>query len=507
MSLETHRLLSSHWCRCFIARLDWSHQWVLSGASSSRRRTCWASGAIGAQTAGGSIHGPCARDPRCSVHGLHARSRDADSWSVAPNRLCGIQDPWVCALSMFFLLFGFPMRIHHLGNLWEPPNYRDLYEYVLSFWMFFFWGGITSNPRISWFMIGFALGFYWMVYVATPQADAAAQLQLALSLSCHAGVLLALFPQAGCYIIGAGATALAIHLVHESTLAANGANSLAIHVVHARSDVAHASSWLAVLDVAGGALGGYLCNRFRKPALDFVFSLAGSAVMVLMMHWWLNEAFHWCFGPDDSNSSPFQYWLALWSLGGPWNSVVRWWFSFSWLVFFYLGQRLRQRLDITEAERQHRRMQEQLRRAPNDCDRMPWNGSSHGRDGRGPQLPLPATMGSESRPPEEEDFGMYLLPEDLETMKRSKSIPCFTPESRPKIIPLRQTTSLPEPSAPPAPGSTRKPPARRVTLAGRPKWRWPGRVAEAQFPEFPSDFTWKILKHRSCLRIQREKKI
>lgn len=287
--------------------------------------------------------------------------------------------------------------------------------------------------RISWFIMGFALGFYWMVYVATPQADAAAQLQLALSLSCHAGVLLALFPQAGCYIIGAGATALAIHLVHESTLAANGANSLAIHVVHARSDVAHASSWLAVLDVAGGALGGYLCNRFRKPALDFVFSLAGSAVMVLMMHWWLNEAFHWCFGPDDSNSSPFQYWLALWSLGGPWNSVVRWWFSFSWLVFFYLGQRLRQRLDITEAERQHRRMQEQLRRAPNDCDRMPWNGSSHGRDGRGPQLPLPATMGSESRPPEEEDFGMYLLPEDLETMKRSKSIPCFTPESRPKI--------------------------------------------------------------------------
>lgn len=323
--------------------------------------------------------------------------------------------------------------------------------------------------RISWFIMGFALGFYWMVYVATPQADAAAQLQLALSLSCHAGVLLALFPQAGCYIIGAGATALAIHLVHESTLAANGANSLAIHVVHARSDVAHASSWLAVLDVAGGALGGYLCNRFRKPALDFVFSLAGSAVMVLMMHWWLNEAFHWCFGPDDSNSSPFQYWLALWSLGGPWNSVVRWWFSFSWLVFFYLGQRLRQRLDITEAERQHRRMQEQLRRAPNDCDRMPWNGSSHGRDGRGLQLPLPATMGSESRPPEEEDFGMYLLPEDLETMKRSKSIPCFTPESRPKIIPLRQTTSLPEPSAPPAPGSTRKPPARRVTLAGRPK--------------------------------------
>lgn len=323
--------------------------------------------------------------------------------------------------------------------------------------------------RISWFIMGFALGFYWMVYVATPQADAAAQLQLALSLSCHAGVLLALFPQAGCYIIGAGATALAIHLVHESTLAANGANSLAIHVVHARSDVAHASSWLAVLDVAGGALGGYLCNRFRKPALDFVFSLAGSAVMVLMMHWWLNEAFHWCFGPDDSNSSPFQYWLALWSLGGPWNSVVRWWFSFSWLVFFYLGQRLRQRLDITEAERQHRRMQEQLRRAPNDCDRMPWNGSSHGRDGRGLQLPLPATMGSESRPPEEEDFGMYLLPEDLETMKRSKSIPCFTPESRPKIIPLRQTTTLPEPSAPPAPGSTRKPPARRVTLAGRPK--------------------------------------
>lgn len=323
--------------------------------------------------------------------------------------------------------------------------------------------------RISWFIMGFALGFYWMVYVATPQADAAAQLQLALSLSCHAGVLLALFPQAGCYIIGAGATALAIHLVHESTLAANGANSLAIHVVHARGDVAHASSWLAVLDVAGGALGGYLCNRFRKPALDFVFSLAGSAVMVLMMHWWLNEAFHWCFGPDDSNSSPFQYWLALWSLGGPWNSVVRWWFSFSWLVFFYLGQRLRQRLDITEAERQHRRMQEQLRRAPNDCDRMPWNGSSHGRDGRGLQLPLPATMGSESRPPEEEDFGMYLLPEDLETMKRSKSIPCFTPESRPKIIPLRQTTSLPEPSAPPAPGSTRKPPARRVTLAGRPK--------------------------------------
>ena len=142
MSLETHRLLSSHWCRCFIARLDWSHQWVLSGASSSRRRTCWASGAIGAQTAGGSIHGPCARDPRCSVHGLHARSRDADSWSVAPNRLCGIQDPWVCALSMFFLLFGFPMRIHHLGNLWEPTI--GIYTNMFLVFGCFFLGGLLQ---------------------------------------------------------------------------------------------------------------------------------------------------------------------------------------------------------------------------------------------------------------------------------------------------------------------------------------------------------------------------
>ena len=266
---------------------------------------------------------------------------------------------------------------------------------------------LTDFPgrRVSWFIMGSALAFFGMVYVAMPQADVAAQLQLAISISCHSGVVLALFPEAGCYIIGAGATALAIHLVHEGTVDAK------IHAVHAQGE-------LAVVQLAAGVLGGYLCNRFRKPALDFVFSLAGSAVIVLMIHWWFNEAFHWCFSPNDFISSPLQYWTNIWSLNGSWNLAARWCFSSCWLVTFWFGQRLRQRLDITESQRQHRRMQEQLRRAPNDCDRMPWNPN------RASAPVLPDLEGQSLKPsaPEEEDFGMYLLPEDLESMKRSKSI-------------------------------------------------------------------------------------
>jgi len=305
---------------------------------------------------------------------------------------------------------------------------------------------LTDSPvhRISWFVMGCAMGFSWMVYVATPDAEVTTQLQLAVGISCHLGVLVMLFPGAGCYLIGAGASALAIQLVHAST-GASGASgaSAAIHMMHVQGGDLETIG-LTLLQVVAGILGGCLCSRFSKVSLDFIFSLAGSAVMVLITYWGLNEAFHWCFhSPDPNDSSPLQYWLALWSFPGtPWTLFHRWTFSFTWFVAFWLGQRFRQRLEISEAECLHHRFQEEIRRAPSDCDRVPWSR---------PQPLIPpgseshAAQSAPSRTtsPEEEDFGMYLLPEDLESMKRSRSIPCFTPESRPKakIVALRQSTS------------------------------------------------------------------
>eukprot|EP00438_Fugacium_kawagutii_P005814 Skav230517 [mRNA] locus=scaffold4943:90077:94678:+ [translate_table: standard] len=304
--------------------------------------------------------------------------------------------------------------------------------------------------RVPWFLLGFAMSFGWLVYGVE---NSAAQLQLAASISCHTGMLLALFPQAGCYIVGAAATSLAIRLVHASR--GLGTQSLVRLVPSARSashvmdDEAVWAAWICV----AGILGGYLCSRFQKPALDFIFALTGSAAMALMIHWWLNEAFHWCMRRPEpiGGSGPLHYWLALWSNGGPWDSFCRWCFSLSWLLVFWLGLRLRRRLEVSDAERLHRKMQDQLRKAPSDCDRMPWGRPNGAGPPGGPLLPVRQEDDLRPSAPEEEDFGM-----------RSKSVSCFSPAPRPKIVPLRQSTSLPTPATEP------RKPSRRVTLAGRP---------------------------------------
>lgn len=176
--------------------------------------------------------------------------------------------------------------------------------------------------RVPWFLLGFALSFGWLVYGVPPAENSHAQLQLAASISCHTGMLLALFPQAGCYIVGAAATALAIRLVHASrSLATHSFVRLSARSAHVIDDDAVWAAWLCV----AGILGGYLCSRFQKPALDFIFALIGSAAMALMIHWWLNEAFHWCLRRPEpiGGSGPLHYWLALWAKGGPWDSFCR----------------------------------------------------------------------------------------------------------------------------------------------------------------------------------------
>lgn len=241
------------------------------------------------------------------------------------------------------------------------------------------------------------------------------------------------------------------------------ASILSIHMMHATAGFT-VTAWLPWLEIALGILCGYWCSCFSKPALDFLSSMAGSGVMVLMLYWWMNDAFHWCLQMKDCDSAtPLEYWFSLWfTHGSLWDSITRLAFSISWCGVWWLGRRLRKWLEVTEEERFHHWFQDQIRQAPNDCDRVPrWPGAPDLGPALGKDLEA-QTVGAQNPHRQgdmDEDFGMYLLPEDLESMKRSKSIPCFTPKA--KIVPVRQGSLPVEPAS-----SASRP--RRLTLPARP---------------------------------------
>ena len=310
---------------------------------------------------------------------------------------------------------------------------------------------------LTWFIVGSSLSFACVVYVSTQlETEVAVEdvvsapmvpgLQFAVTISCHCGMVFALFPAAGCYILGASASILSIHMMHAT----------------AGFTV---TAWLPWLEIALGILCGYWCSCFSKPALDFLSSMAGSGVMVLMLYWWMNDAFHWCLQMKDCDSAtPLEYWFSLWfTHGSLWDSITRLAFSISWCGVWWLGRRLRKWLEVTEEERFHHWFQDQIRQAPNDCDRVPrWPGAPDlgpAFNGRDLEAQTVGAQNPRRQGDMEEDFGMYLLPEDLESMKRSKSIPCFTPKA--KIVPVRQGSLPVEPAS-----SASRP--RRLTLPARP---------------------------------------
>lgn len=188
--------------------------------------------------------------------------------------------------------------------------------------------------------------------------------------------------------------------------------------------------------------------------------------MALTLQWWLIDTLTLFLPESNDNTNEntktaLDHFFRLWS--GPiaseshlWDSITCWLFLIMWSAMFLLGGRVQRILQLTEGERLQERQwklqqwfQDQLRKAPRNCDRVPrWPGTQHRAEDDGDNGDhtdgRQVSGTSEDRDlREEEDFGMYLLPKDLESMKlkRAKSIPCFSTRSQ-TVIPLRQS-SLP----------------------------------------------------------------
>ena len=164
--------------------------------------------------------------------------------------------------------------------------------------------------------------------------------------------------------------------------------------------------------------------------MDLLSSLAGSGTMALMLYWSLYDLC--CRIAQEESSSPLGLLQRIVELQDAWDLSARLSFLLLWALIWLLGVRLRRALQRTERERFQGWFQEQLRRAPKDCALVPrWRRESK---------VVPLDVDCEKVPEvEEEDFGMYLLPRDLESMKlrRAQSIPCLNSH-----VPLRQA-SLP----------------------------------------------------------------
>ena len=219
---------------------------------------------------------------------------------------------------------------------------------------------------------------------------------------------------------------------------------------HFEHDEFHSLVWMSLF---AGIFGGYWCSCYKKMALDFLTAAGGSAVMALILHWWMLEIF-WSVmnhGRNDPHAwnlrTPQDHLSRLCSSQSVWDFVARWVFSILWLMVFYAGGRLRKLLQPTEEEEKERLcqwFQDQIRKAPEDCDRVPR------RPGHSTQTEQTEQTEQEhrdscrqvSQTSDEDDFGMYLLPKDLESMKlkRAKSIPCFNTSTH--VVPIRQA-SLP----------------------------------------------------------------
>lgn len=231
-----------------------------------------------------------------------------------------------------------------------------------------------------------------------------------------------MFPDAGSYILGV----LASHRL-RNCLWLSWAGLGVVHAGLPTLNLVH----LLTVDLVAGFLAGYFCSTRRRSAMDLLSSLAGSGTMALTLYWSLYDLC--CRIAQEESSSPLGLLQRIVEVQDAWDLSARLSFLLLWVLILLLGVKLRRALSRTERERFQGWFQEQLRRAPKDCALVPrWRREA-------PKL-VPVETGDVEKPEvEEEDFGMYLLPRDLESMKlrRAQSIPCLNSH-----VPLRQA-SLP----------------------------------------------------------------
>jgi len=232
----------------------------------------------------------------------------------------------------------------------------------------------------SWFVLGAAISLCWVLHPCTAPSLGSGHvrvqksLQFALAVACQGGAFFALFPEAAAYIVGSLASIMVQHIVQLT---------VALHVpneAHSVSGSSHidASWW----QLSAGLLGGCLCLRFPKPALHVLASMAGSAGLAFVAHWWLCLAWMLLRG-DVKHETPLEHVGRLLSRCDPpaCESTSRWIFLILWAFFLVGGLRLQRHFELSKEQQMSQWYQDQIRKAPADSDFVPhWPGQTPSPD-------------------------------------------------------------------------------------------------------------------------------
>ncbi|CAJ1357554.1 unnamed protein product [Effrenium voratum] len=278
---------------------------------------------------------------------------------------------------------------------------------------------LVESPKpcqaVSWFLLGAAISICWALHPTTAPSltlrhpDSETSMEFTLAVACHGGTFFALFPDAGSYIVGAFASIFTLHLTQFSSF-------------HAAPNATHSRTWL---DLFAGVLGGYVCSRYKKSSMGVLTAWAGSAALALSIHWWLCRTLLF-LGRRDAKlyDTPAEHWLALVSDQNC-CMAARYSFLMLWTALFVAARRIQTgTTKRTKKEEYNDWFQEQIRQAPQDCDKVPRMPGTEAAPALVPcLLDLPQESKSTiSLPEQKEDCGMYLLPEDP-VMRRSKTVP------------------------------------------------------------------------------------
>mmetsp|Transcript_111002 Transcript_111002/g.264856 ORF Transcript_111002/g.264856 Transcript_111002/m.264856 type:complete len:507 (-) Transcript_111002:151-1671(-) len=228
----------------------------------------------------------------------------------------------------------------------------------------------------SWFVLGAAISLCWVLHPCTAPSFGSGHvrvqksLQFALAVACQGGAFFALFPEAAAYIVGSLASVMVQHIVQLT---------VALHVPNEAQSVSGSShidaSWW---QLSAGLLGGCLCLRFPKPALHVLASMAGSAGLAFVAHWWLCLALMLLRG-DVKHEAPLEHVGRLLSRCDPpaCESTSRWIFLILWAFFLVGGLRLQRHFELSKEQQLSQWYQDQIRKAPSDSNFVPhWPGQT-----------------------------------------------------------------------------------------------------------------------------------
>jgi len=291
------------------------------------------------------------------------------------------------------------------------------------------WGGslLTESARplqvAAWFAVGALISMCWALHPATAPSfelghvRVQKSIQFVLAVACHGGTFFALFPEAATYVLGAFASVIAQHIV-KVTVTLHTPNE-----AHPRSGNHIDCCWW---QLSAALLGGCLCLRFRKPALNLLASSAGSAGLAVVSHWWM--CLVWSLlrptnsmDLSDGFPTPARHIARLASQDSreACSTVSRWIFTILWAFFVAVGWRLQQKLGKSKEEELSQWYQDQIRQAPSDSDVVPrWP------DQKGPSLCRPLDSKNVNRQKEKADCTPSLqCMEEGEAPSRSVSAP------------------------------------------------------------------------------------